>query len=223
MRPSSLGNRVLFAPSSERSDADDNDDLTSNNSYSSLEEETRSLKSPKSFESPLEALQEIPSFVEDVEQPLVPLVPGIDKAITAYAEYLWRIGAVRQRSELLQFTRGRLCDTGYPAEQFHVAFEPPTSVAAFGSNRVPKRPIKGLSDPSGPGVVTCSLCNLSARGLVSVCLYCRHGGHSDHMRDWFKGESVCPTGCGCVCRMQGDTVGFEVTEQEGSNQSKSSE
>ena len=27
------------------------------------------------------------------------------------------------------------------------------------------------------------------------------GGHVDHMMQWFKRQEVCPTGCGCTCKL----------------------
>jgi hypothetical protein len=29
---------------------------------------------------------------------------------------------------------------------------------------------------------------------------CGHGGHAEHLHDWFEYESACPTGCGCWCK-----------------------
>ena len=28
------------------------------------------------------------------------------------------------------------------------------------------------------------------------------GGHLDHMIQWFEKQSVCPTGCGCMCKLE---------------------
>lgn len=47
----------------------------------------------------------------------------------------------------------------------------------------------------------CSVCTNSVRGLFTVCFTCGHGGHSDHIFQWFSSSdrSMCPTGCGCSC------------------------
>ena len=49
----------------------------------------------------------------------------------------------------------------------------------------------------------CAVCRLPVRGgLFSICLYCGHGGHVAHLRDWFEsegGSAACPSGCGCRC------------------------
>ncbi|KAG0031300.1 hypothetical protein BGZ81_001456 [Podila clonocystis] len=49
--------------------------------------------------------------------------------------------------------------------------------------------------------IKCSICHLSVRGRTSGCLKCSHGGHADHLWEWFVQEqnTVCPTGCGCEC------------------------
>ncbi|KAF9918612.1 hypothetical protein BX616_007350 [Lobosporangium transversale] len=49
--------------------------------------------------------------------------------------------------------------------------------------------------------IKCTICHISVRGRTSVCLKCAHGGHTDHLWEWFVQEKnqVCPTGCGCEC------------------------
>jgi hypothetical protein len=51
--------------------------------------------------------------------------------------------------------------------------------------------------------VRCVICHTSVRGLSSVCLTCRHGGHPQHIQEWFvdQANTSCPTGCGCNCRL----------------------
>lgn len=36
-------------------------------------------------------------------------------------------------------------------------------------------------------------------GMSNFCLYCGHGGHTQHLAEWFSKETKCPTGCGCDC------------------------
>lgn len=45
----------------------------------------------------------------------------------------------------------------------------------------------------------CVICNTGVRGTSNFCLNCGHGGHASHMKEWFKQEVECPTGCGCQC------------------------
>ena len=47
----------------------------------------------------------------------------------------------------------------------------------------------------GSGMSACSVCELLVRGLYVWCQGCGHGGHADHMADWFSTSRVCPTGC----------------------------
>lgn len=35
---------------------------------------------------------------------------------------------------------------------------------------------------------------------VIWCMNCRHGGHVDHMKEWFEELTVCPnSSCNCIC------------------------
>lgn len=45
----------------------------------------------------------------------------------------------------------------------------------------------------------CSLCNSTVRGVAHVCLKCGHGGHANHLIEWFNQESLCAVNCGCCC------------------------
>jgi len=45
----------------------------------------------------------------------------------------------------------------------------------------------------------CSICRLPCPGLTCLCPRCGHGGHAEHVRDWFRHHDQCPLGCGCNC------------------------
>ncbi len=45
----------------------------------------------------------------------------------------------------------------------------------------------------------CSICDNAVRGLFTFCEICKHGGHLNHIVDWFSNKTLCPTGCGCLC------------------------
>lgn len=45
----------------------------------------------------------------------------------------------------------------------------------------------------------CSLCRIPVKGLVSYCPNCNHGGHVEHIQNWFKSHEACPAGCNCKC------------------------
>ncbi|CDW89483.1 wd repeat-containing protein 59 [Stylonychia lemnae] len=62
--------------------------------------------------------------------------------------------------------------------------------------------------------VKCAICDLNVMGLMFVCIHCYHGGHYEHIKEWFTRKSSknqsqpnymipCPTGCGCTqCFLQ---------------------
>ncbi|KAI4504680.1 hypothetical protein M0802_000230 [Mischocyttarus mexicanus] len=45
----------------------------------------------------------------------------------------------------------------------------------------------------------CSICHQVVRGLYAWCQGCTHGGHVMHLKEWFRSNRQCPTGCGHVC------------------------
>jgi len=47
----------------------------------------------------------------------------------------------------------------------------------------------------------CAICTNAVRGLFTVCMACGHGGHVEHMMEWFTEKTVCPSGCGCNCTL----------------------
>ncbi|KYN00468.1 PREDICTED: WD repeat-containing protein 24 [Cyphomyrmex costatus] len=50
-----------------------------------------------------------------------------------------------------------------------------------------------------PEHALCSICNQVVRGIYVWCQGCAHGGHINHMREWFNNNRQCPTGCGHLC------------------------
>lgn len=47
----------------------------------------------------------------------------------------------------------------------------------------------------------CVVCHVAVRGLYTWCQGCAHGGHMQHLLDWFKSNSLCPAGCGHHCEL----------------------
>ncbi|KAJ1735043.1 SEA (Seh1-associated) complex subunit [Coemansia biformis] len=49
----------------------------------------------------------------------------------------------------------------------------------------------------------CVVCQLPVRGRYIWCKGCNHGGHADHMGEWFEeqGQQLCPAGCGHKCQI----------------------
>eukprot|EP00736_Rhodelphis_marinus_P004061 Rmarinus@m.10966 len=48
-------------------------------------------------------------------------------------------------------------------------------------------------------ILSCVICEEPLRGLQVWCKLCGHGGHREHIVDWFRCESECAAGCGCKC------------------------
>lgn len=47
----------------------------------------------------------------------------------------------------------------------------------------------------------CSVCQLVVRGLYAWCQGCGHGGHLEHMKQWFLNHSKCAC-CGHLCEYE---------------------
>ncbi|XP_076222881.1 WD repeat domain 59 isoform X2 [Nomia melanderi] len=52
----------------------------------------------------------------------------------------------------------------------------------------------------------CVICHISVRGPSNFCIFCGHGGHTQHLAEWFTNETLCPTGCGCCCLQESSTL-----------------
>jgi len=50
---------------------------------------------------------------------------------------------------------------------------------------------------------SCAICHVAVKGLSVFCVACGHGGHSNHMKQWFSTNKECPTGCRCKCMEYG--------------------
>lgn len=53
-------------------------------------------------------------------------------------------------------------------------------------------------------VATCAVCLQPVKGVFVWCQGCGHGGHLEHLLEWFsRHSSLCPTGCMHVCNLSG--------------------
>ena len=43
------------------------------------------------------------------------------------------------------------------------------------------------------------MCELPVNGMAISCISCGHGGHYDHIIEWFKRHDDCPRACGGRC------------------------
>mmetsp|Transcript_11330 Transcript_11330/g.16301 ORF Transcript_11330/g.16301 Transcript_11330/m.16301 type:complete len:1197 (+) Transcript_11330:1-3591(+) len=63
----------------------------------------------------------------------------------------------------------------------------------------PANPLNNVCPNCQSYAFHCTICANSVRGLFTSCFTCGHGGHFEHMMDWFADNTVCPSGCGCTC------------------------
>ncbi|XP_059060406.1 GATOR complex protein WDR59 isoform X2 [Achroia grisella] len=73
-------------------------------------------------------------------------------------------------------------------------------------------PVLGTLGAGGRATLRCAVCMLAVRGLACVCAYCGHAGHARHMIHWFSQRDTCPTGCGCKCLIDGNSLWKSVTK-----------
>lgn len=81
----------------------------------------------------------------------------------------------------------------------HIAV-PVMDVSALGALQ-PGAPVRcgGCASP----IAACAVCLQPVRGVYAWCQGCGHGGHLEHMLEWFAlHSSLCPTGCMHVCNLR---------------------
>ncbi|EDW11288.1 GATOR complex protein Wdr59 [Drosophila mojavensis] len=113
-------------------------------------------------------------------------MPLFDQFKRAYADVLFGWQLLSKRALILKHTLHT------PAPTQGVEFVTECSGCAK-----PKRTPK--CEPCKRPVLFCILCSLPVRGAANACLSCGHGGHMQHMMQWFERHIVCATGCGCNC------------------------
>jgi len=107
----------------------------------------------------------------------------------AYADILLRWMLFNQREEILKFVLDRsLIDSGVSISikvfcKCERTYE--DNYYCKNCNRMP---------------FVCSICKIPVKKLSLFCNKCGHGGHTNHMMNWFQTEISCPTpGCSCTC------------------------
>ncbi|XP_072051931.1 GATOR2 complex protein WDR59-like [Amphiura filiformis] len=113
-----------------------------------------------------------------------------------YAEILYRWKLLRARAEILNYVSMKSLN------QSEIVF------SDFGvyCQKCSKQVYTVKCDGCRSFSFQCAICHVAVKGSSSFCLVCGHGGHSLHMMEWFKHESVCPTGCGCMCPQQAKQI-----------------
>jgi hypothetical protein len=116
-----------------------------------------------------------------------------------YADMLYRWNLLDQRAEVLRF----LSHQPFPVDKEVTSTNIQVSCYACGTELSTKdkycmncRKIRKL--------IRCCFCHILVKGLVNFCVHCGHGGHSNHMEDWFvtNQQVYCMTGCGCKCALE---------------------
>ena len=54
-------------------------------------------------------------------------------------------------------------------------------------------------DPLSSNNMVCSICKVKVSGFARFCVKCFHGGHEDHVIEWFKMHKSCPECISCEC------------------------
>ena len=109
-----------------------------------------------------------------------------------YADMLYRWGLLEKRAEILKF----LSRPPFPARERTLEIRIRCYICGSEINNREQRPChcRKLRNQ-----IRCSVCHVLVKGLLNFCSKCGHGGHSQHIKDWFLEQNVCPTGCGCMC------------------------
>ncbi|XP_054266064.1 GATOR complex protein WDR59-like isoform X1 [Macrosteles quadrilineatus] len=116
-----------------------------------------------------------------------------DEYKQAYAEILYRWRLLDARAQVLKFMSAM--------PEPHRGIEPKVDC-----QHCRKSGLEANCTNCKKPALQCVICHLSVRGSMSSCLVCGHGGHLRHMQEWFKTESVCPSGCGCHCIIESASV-----------------
>ncbi|KAI9295853.1 hypothetical protein K502DRAFT_303240 [Neoconidiobolus thromboides FSU 785] len=135
-----------------------------------------------------------------------------------YAEILYKWGLLDQRAELLKNSEILKQDKNHIGLEIHptcyhclspLEFENGLNSPSLGNNNnngnkenVIKRYCKKCYQHRM--YPKCTICQTFVKGISSFCNICGHGGHMNHMKEWFdtnfEGENAaCPAGCGCNC------------------------
>lgn len=108
-----------------------------------------------------------------------------------YADLLHRWGLLVARTKVMKYL------SSPPQEAGRVMDVVTLNAVCMNCNRTSKG--ASCSVCQSP-LLYCALCQLPVKGSAAACLYCGHGGHTMHMKQWFEKNNVCASGCGCECQ-----------------------
>jgi hypothetical protein len=145
-----------------------------------------------------------PGLSEHFETSLLLLDPKYDRFCDryrqSYAAILHQWGLNVRRTEVMKFVSVAQTDASEA-----VGFAPlcphcrdiASSAAASGGRCC----IKATCRARG-ALLRCVICDVGVRGLCTFCPACGHGGHAEHMSEWFRSSQTCASGCGCHCALE---------------------
>jgi len=115
-----------------------------------------------------------------------------NKFVLSYAEILNRWGLFDKRVEILKYITNKQILDNSKQECEGLTFRTVCSACSLVCEQSICKVCKSR--------FRCSICNIPTKGLSMFCFTCGHGGHPDHMSDWFKNESICAVeNCRCIC------------------------
>ncbi|XP_072936926.1 GATOR2 complex protein WDR59 [Epargyreus clarus] len=114
----------------------------------------------------------------------------------AYADILHRWQLLYKKTEVMKLVRMRPGACGGEAGE----------AAGWACGRCGARARGAACGACRRLALRCAVCALAVRGLAVACALCAHAGHAKHMLKWFTHHDMCPTGCGCKCVIEGNSV-----------------
>ncbi|GAA5814733.1 hypothetical protein MFLAVUS_008235 [Mucor flavus] len=116
-----------------------------------------------------------------------------------YADMLYRWNLLDQRAEVLRF----LNHQPFPVDKEVMSTNIQVSCYACGTE-LSSNDKYCINCRKVRKLIRCCFCHILVKGLVNFCVHCGHGGHSNHMEDWFvtNQQVYCMTGCGCKCALE---------------------
>jgi len=126
---------------------------------------------------------------------------AVNAWVRAYAELLHRLRLFSQAAEVLscapdQQTRelsSVSTNIGLRCGQCETTLTSTSTKCKCGKSRPGETSTKNTCNH-------CAVCRQIVRGVYTWCIGCGHGGHAEHMKNWFAhGHTSCPAACGHQC------------------------
>ncbi len=146
------------------------------------------------------------TFQDDIDLLLPSDIKRFDIYIHLYANMLFSWGRIEISAELKKHLNSSCNDM----VESGLTFAPTCLVCerALSPHEIHSKTCKNCNSYA----FKCSICTNSVRGLFTVCFICSHGGHFDHIHQWFSERNYCPTGCGCTCIFMNTSVSGQAIE-----------